>query len=57
MTLMTATIGLLYQDSTTRLCNSYLTDEQVTTGTGLIILATALVVVWCVPLLGAKSTR
>ncbi|GAB3246523.1 hypothetical protein [Chitinimonas naiadis] len=44
--MMTATAGLLYQEAPVRLCNSYLADEQVITGTGLIIVATAIVIIW-----------
>ena len=46
---MTAVVGLLYQDPSTRLCNGYLLDQQVVAGYGLVALAilvpTALVVV------------
>ncbi|BAL27261.1 hypothetical protein [Azoarcus sp. KH32C] len=46
---MSAVVGLLYQDLSTRLCNGYLLDQQVVAGRGLVALAilipTALVVV------------
>lgn len=36
---MTAVVGLLYQDMSTRLCNGYLLDQQVIAGQGLVALA------------------
>lgn len=36
---MSATAGLLYTDTSQRLCANYLVDEQHTTGVGLIVLA------------------
>lgn len=36
---MLATAGLLYQEAPQRLCVSYLLDEQIVTGQGLIVLA------------------
>lgn len=39
---MTATAGLLYRETETRLCVSYRYDEQVWTGTGLVVWACAL---------------
>lgn len=39
MAWMLATAGLLYQDEGQRLCVSYLVDEQVVAGKGLIVLA------------------
>ena len=44
--MMTATAGLLYQEAPIRLCNNYLANEQVITGTGLIIVATVTVIGW-----------
>lgn len=38
----TATAGLLYMDTTSRLCANYLTDDQSNTGTGLVLLALVL---------------
>jgi hypothetical protein len=37
-----ATAGMLYMDTTSRLCASYLTDDQSNTGTGLVLLALVL---------------
>ncbi|WP_284618675.1 hypothetical protein [Aquabacterium humicola] len=39
---MAATVGLLYQDEATRLCVSYLQDDQVWTGGGLVVAAVAM---------------
>lgn len=39
---MTAVVGLLYQDMSTRLCNGYLLDQQVVAGQGLVALAIVL---------------
>ncbi|NMF89627.1 hypothetical protein [Aromatoleum petrolei] len=39
---MTAVVGLLYQDMSTRLCNGYLLDQQIIAGQGLVVLAIAL---------------
>jgi hypothetical protein len=36
---MSATAGMLYMDTSQRLCANYLIDEQHTTGVGLIVLA------------------
>lgn len=36
---MSATAGMLYMDTSQRLCANYLLDEQHTTGSGLILLA------------------
>ncbi len=43
---MAAVIGLVYQDSTTRLCNFYLLSDQEIAGKGLVFLAIALPVYW-----------
>jgi len=44
---MTAIVGMLYQDAPQRLCNAYLLDDQVATGTGLVILAIGIPLLWC----------
>jgi len=44
--MMVVTIGMLYQETDIRLCNSYLTNEQADTGTGLMMTASMLVVIW-----------
>jgi len=43
---MAATVGLLYQDSETRLCLNYLADSQQRAGRGLVALAVAVPVCW-----------
>jgi hypothetical protein len=43
---MTAIAGMLYQDTPRRLCNLYLIDDQMITGTGLVTLAIAVAVAW-----------
>ncbi|NYT65740.1 hypothetical protein H0A58_07120 [Alcaligenaceae bacterium] len=43
---MTAIVGLLYQEHSSRLCNFYLLSDQEQTGLGLVILAIALPLVW-----------
>ncbi len=44
---MMAVAGMLYQDAPVRLCNSYLIDDQVVAGTGLVMLALAVPLLWC----------
>jgi len=43
---MTAIAGLLYQESSTRLCNFYLLNDQAWAGRGLVILAVMIPVGW-----------
>lgn len=43
---MMAIVGMLYQDTTVRLCNAYLLDDQVIAGRGLVILSVLLPVIW-----------
>ncbi len=43
---MTATVGLLYQNSEQRLCNAYGLDSQVATGRGLVIFSLMIALVW-----------
>ncbi|WP_051516538.1 hypothetical protein [Herbaspirillum sp. RV1423] len=45
---MMAMAGMMYQNATQRLCNSYLLDDQVRTGIGLVALAVILPMWWCV---------
>lgn len=45
---MMAIIGLLYQDTSVRLCNAYLLDEQVIAGQGLVLLSIAIPALWFV---------
>ncbi len=51
---MMAIAGMLFQDTSTRLCNFYLLDDQVLAGTGLVTLAVVIPVLWC---LGQASVR
>ncbi|MCO5106684.1 MAG: hypothetical protein M9907_06350 [Burkholderiaceae bacterium] len=43
---MTGVVGVLYQDATTRLCNSYRLDEQALVGQALVWLAIAVAAAW-----------
>lgn len=43
---MTAIVGMLYQDAPSRLCNSYLIDDQASAGTGLVIFAIVIPLLW-----------
>ncbi|MGV8899820.1 MAG: hypothetical protein ACOH2B_11345 [Burkholderiaceae bacterium] len=43
---MMAIVGMLYQDTTVRLCNAYLLDDQVIAGRGLVVLSVLLPVIW-----------
>lgn len=45
---MMAIIGMLYQDTTVRLCNAYLLDDQVIAGRGLVGLSLLLPAIWCI---------
>jgi hypothetical protein len=47
---MTAVVGTLYQDSTTRLCNAYLLDDQRLLGVALIWIALAIAAAWLLSL-------
>lgn len=47
-TWMGATVGLVYQESETRLCLSYLVDSQQRAGRGLVFAAIAALVLWFV---------
>ncbi len=47
---MWAVVGALYQDSTTRLCNAYLLDDQQTLGTALAVAAAGVLALWLVQL-------
>lgn len=44
---MMAIAGMLYQDMPQRLCNAYLLDDQVVTGTGLVLASLAIAAIWC----------
>ena len=45
---MTATVGLLYQNSPQQLCVNYLIGTQLSTGEGLVAAALAIAALWCV---------
>ena len=45
--MMSMTVGMLYGESDSRLCNAYLQSHQVTAGEGLILLSGLLVLGWC----------
>lgn len=44
---MTAIAGMLYQEQVRPLCNVYSVDDQVIAGTGLVMLACAVALLWC----------
>ncbi|WP_092416574.1 hypothetical protein [Collimonas sp. OK307] len=43
---MMAIIGIQYQDSPQRLCNSYLLDDQIATGIGLLCFSLTIPLLW-----------
>ena len=43
---MTVTAGMLYQETTQRLCNAYLWDDQAITGQALVGVSLVLAVTW-----------
>ncbi len=45
---MTGVVGVLYQDATARLCNSYRLDEQALVGEALVWIAVAAAAAWLV---------
>ncbi len=47
---MTAVVGTLYQESTTRLCNAYLLDDQRLLGQALVWIALAVAAAWLLSL-------
>ena len=47
---MLAVVGTLYQDSTVRLCNAYLLDDQQTLGQALVWAAAGILALWLVHL-------
>jgi hypothetical protein len=52
MVWMTVTAGMLYQESTVRLCNAYLWDDQAITGQALVGASVVLAVTWVLELAG-----
>jgi hypothetical protein len=53
MVWMTVTAGMLYQESTARLCNAYLWDDQAITGQALVGVSVVLAVTWVLELAGS----
>jgi hypothetical protein len=53
---MTGVVGVLYQDATARLCNSYRLDEQAFVGQALVWIAVAAAAAWLVQA-AARSIR
>jgi len=53
---MTGVVGVLYQDATARLCNSYRLDEQAFVGQALVWIAVAAAAAWLVHA-AARSIR
>lgn len=53
---MTGVVGVLYQDATARLCNSYRLDEQAFVGRALVWMAIAAAAAWLVHA-AARSIR
>ncbi|MEA3109549.1 MAG: hypothetical protein QOI88_4154 [Gammaproteobacteria bacterium] len=52
MVWMTVTAGMLYQESTERLCNAYLWDDQAITGQALVGVSVVLAVTWMLEVAG-----
>jgi hypothetical protein len=52
MVWMTVTAGMLYQESTERLCNAYLWNDQAITGQALVGVSVVLGVTWMLELAG-----
>jgi hypothetical protein len=46
MVWMSITAGMLYQETTQRLCNAYLWDDQAITGQALVVASIILAVTW-----------
>jgi hypothetical protein len=57
MVWMTVTAGMLYQESTERLCNAYLWDDQAITGQALVGVSIVLAVTWVLGLAGRNVRR
>ena len=55
MVWMTITAGMLYQESTQRLCNAYLWDDQAITGRTLVGASLVLAVMWVLDAAGLSS--
>ncbi len=48
---MAAVVGTLYQESTTRVCNAYLLDDQRKLGMALVWMAIGVVILWLMQLM------
>ena len=57
MVWMTITAGMLYQESTERLCNAYLWDDQAVTGQVLVGVSVILAVTWMLTFAGRNLRR
>lgn len=54
---MMAIAGLLYQEAPQRLCNLYLYDDQLITGTGLVVLAVLIPAAWAADYFASSLKR
>ncbi|MEO8600092.1 MAG: hypothetical protein ABI656_09715 [bacterium] len=54
---MMAIIGMLYQDTTVRLCNAYLLDDQLIAGQGLVVLSIVIPTLWCLHAASSKNSK
>lgn len=54
---MMAIVGMLYQDTTVRLCNAYLLDDQLIAGQGLVVLSIAIPALWCLHAISSKNNK
>ena len=57
MVWMSITAGMLYQESTQRLCNAYLWDDQAITGDALVGASVILAVTWILDVAGLFERR
>lgn len=54
---MVAVVGTLFQDSTTRVCNAYLLDDQQTLGSALVWLAVVIAAMWVLRLASSGAQQ
>jgi len=52
---MTTTAGMLYQETTERLCNAYRWDDQAITGQALVGVSVVLAVTWILDVAGRNA--
>jgi len=52
---MSVTVGLLYQESTRRYCNAYLSDDQVMTGQALVASSIGIALIWACRAVGRAA--